>query len=99
MSLTITGTIGRTMLSSAATIFVDVAASQMVGLTTAAFIAGFDAASAASFSFDDGALGRNGSELAESLDGEAYLRSCSNVACLRLQILHEIFALFVHALA
>ena len=87
------------MLSSAATIFVDVAASQIVGLTTAAFVKGFDAAPAASFSFVDAALGRNGSELAESFDGEAYLRSCSNVACLRLQILHEMLALFVQAFA
>ena len=94
-----TGTIGRTILSSAATIFVDVAASQMVGLTTAAFIRGFGAASAAPFSLVEGALGRNGSEFADSFDGEAYLRSCNNVACLRLQILHEMFALFVHALA
>ena len=95
-----TGTMGRTMLSSAATVLVDVAASQMVGLTAAPSVDGIDGVIALSWpSLVDVVLGRNGSEFAESFVGDVYFRSCSNVACLRLHILHDKLALFVHAFA
>ena len=70
------GTTGRTILSSAATDFVDVAASQIVGLTMAPFDDGVAAADAAALdSLVDGAIGRNGSDVALNFDGEAYFRS------------------------
>ena len=70
------GTTGRTILSSAATVFVDVAASQIVGLTMAPFDVGVAVADAAALvSFVDGAIGRNGSDVALNFDGEAYFRS------------------------
>ena len=75
------GTTGRTILSSAATVFVDVAASQIVGLTMAPFDVGVAATDVAALdSFVDGAIGRNGSDVALSFDGEAYFRSWSKVA-------------------
>ena len=94
------GTMGRTMLSSAATVFVDVAASQIVGLTMAPFDGGVAAADAAAFdSFVDGAMGRNGSDVALSFDGEAYFRSWSSVAWRRLQTLQLRLALLVQLFA
>ena len=78
------------MLSSAATVFVVVAASQIVGLTMAPLFEGVvDAAAAAAAleSLVDGAIGRNGRAFAVSFEGEVYFRSWSSVACLFLQML------------
>ena len=88
------------MLSSAATVLVVVAASQIVGLTMAPLGVGVAATLAAACdSFVDGALGRNGRALTVSFDGDEYLRSCSSVACRFLQIEHETFARFGQLLA
>ena len=85
-------------LIAVATVSVDVAARQIMGLTKTPSI-GVAATSAAALDSLEGVLERNGISLTVVFGEETYLLSCSNVECRFLHMAHEMRAFFAHPLA
>ena len=86
-------------LVAIATVFIDVAASQIRGLTKTPSADGVAATLAAALDSLEGVLERNGSSLTVVFGEETYLLSCSNVEWRFLHMAHEMRAFFAHPLA
>ena len=86
-------------LVAIATVFIDVAASQIRGLTKTPSANGVAATLAAALDSLEGVLEQNGSSLTVVFGEETYLLSCSNVEWRFLHMAHEMRAFFAHPLA
>ena len=85
-------------LVAVATVSVDVAASQIMGLTKTPPV-GVAATSAAALDSLEGVLERKGRSLTVDFGEETYLLSCNNVEWRFLHMAHEMRAFFAHPLA